>query len=83
MLKRTFGLGVMVFFVFALFIPVSVSEVVVFGPKQYTRSQGKPITETDNFQNTITGPDFTLKVINGDEQGDHRYNRRGKLDLDH
>ncbi len=49
-------------------------EVTFFGPKQYTRNKGKPVTETDTFicPPGYTGSGFTLRLINGDSQGDNR-----------
>ena len=72
MLKSTFILTLISVLLIGAFSPLLGPEILVFGPKQYTRNQGKPVTETDNFPSSITGPDFTLRVINGDEQGDHR-----------
>ncbi len=49
-------------------------EVTFFGPKQYTRSTGKPVTGTDTFicPPGYAGPGFTLRVIDGNSQGNNR-----------
>ncbi|MCK4829853.1 hypothetical protein KA005_79755, partial [bacterium] len=72
MLKKTFILTLISVLLIGTFSPLFGPEILVFGPKQYTRNKGKPVTETDNFTSSITGPNFTLRVINGDAQGDHR-----------
>ena len=48
-------------------------DVTFFGPKQYTRNKGKPVTETDTFicPPGYTGSGFTLRLINGDSRGDN------------
>jgi hypothetical protein len=48
---------------------------IYFGPQQFVRNRGKPITEAvpvggDEFNDFM--PPFVLHVVNGDEQGKHR-----------
>ncbi|MCP5050522.1 MAG: hypothetical protein GY940_25380, partial [bacterium] len=49
-------------------------DVTFFGGKQYFRNKGKPVIETDSFivPPGYAGGGFTLKVINGDSNGDNR-----------
>ena len=65
MIKKTLILSLLTAVLVCLFIPLSGPEITVFGPKQYLRSTGDPVTETDSFTSPITGTDFTLKVIIG------------------
>jgi transposase-like protein len=49
-------------------------DVTFFGPGQYTRSKGKPVTESHTFACPVnyTGTGFTMRSINGDSVGKHR-----------
>ena len=49
-------------------------DVTIFGPRQYTRSTGKPSTETESFTCPpgYIGAGSTLRLINGDSQGSNR-----------
>ena len=65
--------------VLVLFICIGIGslfagDVTFFGPKQYTRNKGKPVTETDTFicPPGYTGSGFTLHLINGDSLGNNR-----------
>ncbi|MGD2091337.1 MAG: Ig-like domain-containing protein, partial [Candidatus Aminicenantes bacterium] len=65
--------------VLVLFIGIGITslfaaDVTFFGPKQYSRNKGKPVTETDTFicPPNYTGPGFKLRLINGDSRGDNR-----------
>ncbi len=48
----------------------STTPIVVFGPKTYTRSSGKPSPQTSAFTvpSSVSGP-FTLTVVNGNGSG--------------
>ncbi|NIN36507.1 MAG: hypothetical protein GTO60_16020, partial [Gammaproteobacteria bacterium] len=65
---------VLVLFIFAGLSTLFAGDVTFFGPKQYTRNKGKPVTETDTFicPPNYTGSGFTLRLINGDSQGKNR-----------
>jgi RHS repeat-associated protein len=47
-------------------------SATVFGPQMFVRSSGKPVTEQSAFSNPVGGSGFTLKVQNGDYEGNHR-----------
>jgi len=44
----------------------------IFGPKQYTRSAGKPQSFTDTFLNCETAAQYNLVIINGNPDGSNR-----------
>src|ERR1041384_5509073 len=48
------------------------SQAIVFGPKTYTRTSGRPISFQEKFAATNVGSSFTLIVQNGD--GENRSN---------
>jgi PKD repeat protein len=66
--------SILILFMSIGFHLVFAGEVTFFGPKQYTRSTGKSVTEMDTFicPPGYAGPGFTLRVIDGDSQGNHR-----------
>ena len=67
-------LTVLVLFLLIGFSSLFAADVTFFGPKQYTRGKGKPVTETDNFiiPPLYTGQGFKFRVISGDANGDGR-----------
>ncbi len=64
----------LVLFIFIGCNVIFASDVTFFGPRQYTRNTGKPVTETVTFTCPpgYTGSGFTLRLINGDLQGNNR-----------
>ena len=47
-------------------------EYTVFGPQQFERDRGKPEVESVTFSVPKGGPDFTMRIQNGDSHGRHR-----------
>lgn len=47
-------------------------EYTVFGPKQFSRGNGTPVTETVSFASPVTGSGFKLKANNGEAPGTGR-----------
>jgi hypothetical protein len=72
MLKKLFHLTLFIVLLTSIIHPVFGDGDTVFGPAQYTRANGKPVTETSTFPSALTGSDFTLIIHNGDSQGDYR-----------
>jgi hypothetical protein len=46
-------------------IPAAAGTFTVFGPQNYVRGTGAPVTETGTFTVLIPGAQYTLKVFNG------------------
>lgn len=59
-------------FVALVTIPGFAGQYTLFGPKQYVRGTGKPVTETIDFASPVVGTGFTLSVQNGNSQGHSR-----------
>src|SRR5438132_2208403 len=48
-------------------------DQLIFGPKQYVRATGAPVTVTDSFTVPPSiGAPFLLHLVNGDASGAHR-----------
>jgi hypothetical protein len=65
---------VLVFFMIIGFGSGFAGEVTFFGPKQYTRDKGKPITIEENFTIPLNyaSPGFTMTLTNGSAPGKNR-----------
>lgn len=57
---------------FSYALPGHSTETAIFGPKTYVRHKGKPVAESATFIRPDIGDKFTLKIQNGDEEGNHR-----------
>lgn len=59
-------------FIFLIVFPLFGPEVSVYGPVQYVRGSGQPVTDSRTFTSPVTGTDLVLRIVNGDSQGEHR-----------
>src|SRR5262249_18569581 len=65
--------GLMLFALIALFPDVSKAGTLpIFGPKQYTRTNGSPNRFTDTFQSCSTAAQYKMVVVNGSSEGKDR-----------
>ena len=72
--KKIIKAMAIILFIFMGVSTLFAGDVTFFGPKQYTRNKGKPVTESATFVCPLNyaGSGFTLRLINGDSQGKHR-----------
>ncbi|MGD2088206.1 MAG: hypothetical protein PVH61_18660, partial [Candidatus Aminicenantes bacterium] len=74
MINRKINVMTLVLFLLMGFSSLFAGEVTFFGPKQYTRNKGKPVTVEENFTIPLNyaAPGFTLTLTNGSPQGENR-----------
>jgi len=62
-----FSLFVLLFFCFCQHSYAE--DVVIFGPRTFVVDKSKSVNETVSFPSSMTGPGFTLRIKNGDDNG--------------